>query len=126
MAFLFFLRLFVLQEHRAAACQLGLQLHQGAVGIDGERGCFFFKRFTLSVIPAHSHGDLHENALAPSTRTWVMGRVRNCGHRTSYVPLYRSTHKCRASTPRRVCKEDMFVWKDPDYRNLIKRLAARW
>jgi hypothetical protein len=84
MAFLILLGGFVLHENFGAAGYPRLHQNQCSMGVDCQRGCFFFEAFTLRIVSANTHGDLHQNALTPPARTWMNGRTHLLGHKTSY------------------------------------------
>src|SRR5215475_9822231 len=101
MALLLFLRLVVLKHHFAAAGQSRLQLNQRAMRIDRQRHGFLFERLSLRVATSHAHGNLHQDSLATSARTWVIGRAGISGHTRPSTFQYttaRANVECRSES----------------------------
>ncbi len=46
---------------------------------------FFFEAYSVRVVSANTHGNLHQNALASPAWTWMCGRTWLLGHKTSYL-----------------------------------------
>lgn len=74
-AFLLFFRAIVFQVDHASAGDPRRKQDQRAVSIDRERFGLFLKWFSLRIISANAHGNLHEDALTPASRDRIRGWI---------------------------------------------------
>ena len=69
MALLLFQGAVVKQMNLAAAGDARLHQDERAVGVDRQRGGFLGEILVFRIRAANADGDLHQNALAPATRS---------------------------------------------------------
>src|SRR5262245_28027899 len=106
MAFLFFLSALVLELYGAAAGDPRFEHDQRAVAVDGQRLANLFERAALRIFSAHTDRHLHQHALTAAPRTGSRWHIRNLGHATSLIPIYRASGESRGEALRKVRKSD--------------------